>query len=118
MSDGKTQKKGDNEDLDDTDALLTDWTAELAAALGLDVTAVDIDAVLGLAGVAARAVVRPAAPLTTFLVGYAAGQAVGGGTASADALETAMSTARAVAAARATAASAGTGHTGSTDGRR
>ena len=36
---------------------------------------VDIRSVLGLAGVVAHSVVRPAAPLTTYLVGFAAGRA-------------------------------------------
>jgi len=59
----------------DTPALLTDWSARLSAELGIVDLEVDIDAILGLAGVAAHAIVRPAAPLTTFLVGYAAGVA-------------------------------------------
>ncbi|ASN51142.1 DUF6457 domain-containing protein [Sinomonas sp. R1AF57] len=58
----------------DQDAVLRTWCAELAQALGLEID-VDIDAVLGLAGVAAHSIVRPAAPLTTYLVGYAAGLA-------------------------------------------
>jgi molybdopterin-guanine dinucleotide biosynthesis protein A len=62
-------------DRDDQDRLLAEWAARLSGELGLDGLDVDIDAVLGLAGKAAHAVVRPAAPLTTFLVGYAAGQA-------------------------------------------
>jgi hypothetical protein len=37
----------------------------------------DRDAILGLAGKAAHTIVRPAAPLTTFLAGYAAGLAGG-----------------------------------------
>ena len=57
---------------DEFDALLQGWADEVRAALGID-EAVDITAVLGLAGVAAHAVVRPAAPLTTYLVGFAAG---------------------------------------------
>ena len=57
----------------ETAALLADWSARLSAELGITGFDVDVDAVLGLAGVAAHAVVRPAAPLTTFLVGYAAG---------------------------------------------
>ena len=48
------------------------WSDELCAALGLDLR-VDINAVLDLARDAAHQVERPAAPLTTFLVGYAAG---------------------------------------------
>lgn len=62
-----------------TDAVLRAWCAELTDVLGLGGTEVDIDAVLGLAGVAAHAVVRPAAPLTTFLAAYAAGVAAGSG---------------------------------------
>jgi hypothetical protein len=50
------------------------WITELAAALGVDVAAVDRDLVLDLARDAAHGVARPAAPLTTFLVGLAAGQ--------------------------------------------
>lgn len=51
---------------------LTSWSAELCDALGLELE-VDIDAILDLARDAAHQVERPAAPLTTFLVGYAAG---------------------------------------------
>jgi hypothetical protein len=50
------------------------WITELAAALGIDAGAVDRDLVLDLARDAAHGVARPAAPLTTFLVGLAAGQ--------------------------------------------
>lgn len=57
--------------------LLADWTAEVKAALGLQLD-VDVDEVLDLARVAAHNVARPAAPLTTFLVGYAAGARGGG----------------------------------------
>ncbi|MFB9665592.1 DUF6457 domain-containing protein [Curtobacterium citreum] len=57
-----------------TDDVLAAWTAELAEALGFpeDFT-LDRDVVLDLARDAAHGVARPAAPLTTFLVGYAAG---------------------------------------------
>jgi len=48
------------------------WAAELAAALGLEDLPIDIGLVLDLARDAAHNVARPAAPLTTFLVGYAA----------------------------------------------
>ena len=51
---------------------LATWTQSLCAALGVDLD-VDIDTVLELARDAAHSVERPAAPLTTFLVGYAAG---------------------------------------------
>ena len=56
---------------------LQEWTDAVQAALGTD-TEVDIDLVLDLARDAAHSVARPAAPLTTFLLGYAA--AVRGGT--------------------------------------
>ncbi len=58
-------------------AALTDWSDRLSAALGIEGVEVDIDAVLALAGTAAHAIMRPAAPLTTYLVGYAAGVAAG-----------------------------------------
>lgn len=64
---------------------LEEWAARLADELGQEGFTFDIDAVLDLAGEAARAVLRPAAPLTTFLVGYAAGRAVEGGEARASA---------------------------------
>jgi hypothetical protein len=64
---------------DDTDILLAEWSREVRTALGIDED-VDIRSVLGLAGVVAHAVVRPAAPLTTYLVGFAAGRAAALGT--------------------------------------
>ncbi len=53
---------------------LEGWISELAAALGVDPEAVDRDLLLDVARDTAHAVARPAAPLTTFLVGLAAGQ--------------------------------------------
>jgi len=50
---------------------LTEWTDQLCDALGLDLE-FEADAILDLARDAAHQVDRPAAPLTTFLVGYAA----------------------------------------------
>lgn len=71
------------------ETILTEWTMRVARELGIrelgigetgiDAPAIGIEAVLGLAGRAAHAVIRPAAPLTTFLVGYAAGRAAGEG---------------------------------------
>lgn len=55
---------------------LTTWATELAAELGIE-QALDVDTVLKLAADAAHGVMRPAAPLTTFLVGVAIGQAGG-----------------------------------------
>lgn len=54
---------------------LDDWVAELALALDLPAGVVDIALMLDLARDAAHGVARPAAPLTTFLVGLAAGRA-------------------------------------------
>ena len=51
---------------------LSTWAEQLCDALGLDLE-VEIDPILDLARDAAHGVERPAAPLTTFLVGYAAG---------------------------------------------
>ena len=64
---------------DDVDAALDAWWATLTAALGLADVPADRDAILGLARDAAHAIVRPAAPMTTFLAGYAA--ALAGGSA-------------------------------------
>ena len=55
------------------DPVLSSWSAELAEELGVDPAVVDVDAILALAGKAAHTIVRPAAPVTTFIVGYAAG---------------------------------------------
>ncbi|MFE1507630.1 DUF6457 domain-containing protein [Streptomyces sp. NPDC058726] len=66
------------------DDVLAAWTAAVRTELGVGVE-VDRDLLLALAGDAAHGVARPAAPLTTFLVGYAAGLAGGGPEAVADA---------------------------------
>jgi hypothetical protein len=50
------------------------WAQQLAAALGVDPSATDVPLLLDVARDAAHGVARPAAPLTTFLVGLAAGQ--------------------------------------------
>ena len=52
---------------------LHDWIDEVCDALDIDVE-VDEALVLDLARDAAHAVVRPAAPITTFLLGFAAAQ--------------------------------------------
>lgn len=52
---------------------LDDWVTVLVAEFGIDLD-VDVRGLLDLARVAAHSVDRPAAPLTTFLVGYAAGR--------------------------------------------
>ena len=53
------------------------WIDEVCAALDVPRDAVDVDAVLGLAGRVAHRVARPMAPLSTFLVGYALGAGEG-----------------------------------------
>jgi hypothetical protein len=60
-----------------TNITLDDWVAAMAAELGLDEFEVDVQRVLDLAGDAAHSVTRVAAPLTTFVAGYAAGRAGG-----------------------------------------
>jgi hypothetical protein len=57
---------------------LTEWSDQLKTALGVDLE-FEIDDILDLARDAAHQVERPAAPLTTFIVGYAA--AMRGGSA-------------------------------------
>ncbi len=56
---------------------LDDWIAEAGAELGIDFE-VDVPGLLDLARVVAHGVARPAAPLTAFLVGYAAAARGGG----------------------------------------
>lgn len=63
---------------------LEDWIAEVRADLGIDLD-VDVRGLLDLARVVAHGVDRPAAPLTTFLIGYAAAQQGGGPEAVAEA---------------------------------
>jgi len=75
------------------DKILTEWSRKLVDALQILELDVDQHAVLGLAGKAAHSVLRPAAPLTTFIVGYAAGLAAGGGADSKSAVQHATDTA-------------------------
>jgi hypothetical protein len=70
--------------------VLGSWVTELAEALGLDPAVLDRDLVLDLARDAAHHVARPAAPLTTFLAGYAAGLRGGGPEALAEVAATAQ----------------------------
>lgn len=57
--------------------VLDEWISEVKQELGIELD-VDTAALLDLARDAAHGVARPAAPLTTFLVGYAAGHSGGG----------------------------------------
>ncbi|MET0756839.1 MAG: DUF6457 domain-containing protein [Mycobacterium sp.] len=59
---------------------LEQWLTAAKAELGIDLD-VDVDELLDMTKVVAHEVARPAAPLTAFLVGYAAAQAGGGPTA-------------------------------------
>lgn len=62
---------------------MEDWVRRLCEELDVPRDAVDVGALLDLARDAAHQVERPAAPLTTYLVGYAAALR-GGGTAAID----------------------------------
>jgi molybdopterin-guanine dinucleotide biosynthesis protein A len=64
--------------------VLDEWISAVKNELGIDLD-VDTGVLLDLARDAAHGVARPAAPLTTFLVGYAAAQANGGPEAVAEA---------------------------------
>ncbi|MFF3328534.1 NTP transferase domain-containing protein [Streptomyces sp. NPDC002888] len=64
--------------------VLDEWISAVKDELGIDLD-VDTGVLLDLARDAAHGVARPAAPLTTFLVGYAAAQAQGGPEAVAEA---------------------------------
>ncbi|MBU8867925.1 NTP transferase domain-containing protein [Paenarthrobacter aromaticivorans] len=85
-------------DMKSQEETLEDWCRTLLQAFELEGVEVDINDVLAVAGVAAHSVVRPAAPLTTFIAGYAAGMARGIGQAADDtAMSAALDLARQVA---------------------
>ncbi|MGV9250771.1 NTP transferase domain-containing protein [Streptomyces sp. NPDC003697] len=73
--------------------VLDEWITAVKDELGIDLD-VDTGALLDLARDAAHGVARPAAPLTTFLVGYAAAQGKGGPEAVAEAARKAAVLAR------------------------
>jgi len=50
------------------------WAEALAGELGIDTAGVDVEQLLDVAREAAHAVARPAAPITTFLIGCAVAQ--------------------------------------------
>jgi len=66
-------------------AQLESWVAALSVELGISLDEVDIQGLLDVARDAAHSVTRPAAPLATFLVGYAAALNGGGADAVAEA---------------------------------
>ena len=59
----------------DTRVELVTWLATLQAELGVDIGAVDINLLLDVTRDVAHNVARPAGPLTTYVIGYAAGMA-------------------------------------------
>ncbi|MFE0383310.1 NTP transferase domain-containing protein [Streptomyces bungoensis] len=73
--------------------VLDEWISAVKDELGIDLD-VDTGALLDLARDAAHGVARPAAPLTTFLVGYAAARAGGGPEAVAEAARRAAALAK------------------------
>lgn len=90
------------------DETLEDWCRALLQALELEDIEIDINDVLGLAGVAAHSIVRPAAPLTTFIAGFAAGLASGSGQATdAASMQAAIGVARKLAKEHAAAETSG-----------
>lgn len=88
--------------------VLDEWISAVKEELDIDLD-VDIGVLLDLARDAAHGVARPAAPLTTFLVGYAAAQAKGGPEAVAEAARKATALALRWAEEDATAASSDLG---------
>ena len=68
----------------DDGRMLEDWIAAAKSELGIDLE-VDVPGLLDMTRDVAHGVARPAAPLTAFLVGYAAAQAGGGPAAVAEA---------------------------------
>lgn len=88
--------------MENHDEVLQAWLEKLLAAFEIADVDVDLHAVLNLAGVAAHSIVRPAAPLTTFVAGLAAGMAAGSGQADdAAAMRSAIAMAKQLAAAEA-----------------
>ena len=59
---------------------MDDWIADAKAELGIDLD-LDVTELLDLTKLVAHKVARPAAPLTAFLIGYAAARAGGGAAA-------------------------------------
>jgi Domain of unknown function (DUF6457) len=55
--------------------IIAEWVVELTGRLDATQASVDVDEILSIAGISAHAVLRPAAPVTTYLLGYVAGRA-------------------------------------------
>ncbi|MGH8777210.1 MAG: DUF6457 domain-containing protein [Jiangellaceae bacterium] len=73
---------------------MDEWVRRLCEALDVPADAVDVTALLDLARDAAHGVDRPAAPVTTYIVGYAAGRRGRDQQAAADAIGAATALAR------------------------
>ena len=76
------------------------WADEVADALGIARGELELEELLAVAGLSARAAVRPAAPVTTYLLGLAVGRAVAQGSDPADAFHAGVSTVRTLAESR------------------
>lgn len=61
-----------------TNTQLEAWVEALAGEFGIDTSVADVARLLDIARDSAHSVARPAAPLTTFLVGFVAGRAAVG----------------------------------------
>lgn len=61
----------------DARVTLVEWLAALEQELGVTFGDVDVDALLDATRVAAHRITRPAGPLTTFAIGFAAGLSTG-----------------------------------------
>lgn len=79
-------------------AILDEWTALVSAEFGLDPDAVPVGALLDAAREVAHGVARPAAPLTTFLLGLAVGRAAALGLSVGEASDAAVASVRRLAA--------------------
>ena len=79
----------------ETTRALERWNAELSGMLG--VPPADVAAILSLTSVVAHSVVRPAGPVATFLVGYAAALQTTAGVPADQALAAALEAARTLA---------------------
>lgn len=101
----------EGQQLENQDEILQAWTQKLLDAFEIGDIDVDVHAVLNAAGVAAHSIVRPAAPLTTFIAGLAAGIAAGSGQApEAVTMKAALGLAKKLAADEAPAAEAPAGN--------
>jgi molybdopterin-guanine dinucleotide biosynthesis protein A len=89
-----SSEKGHGVSDESTEERLKEWAETLVSELGIAELEVNVASILALAGNAAHAVVRPAAPVTTFIAGYAAGHAAASGiVSSAAAVEAALAAA-------------------------